>query len=220
MDGHKDETAREIAAKLPSGHGPRMVPPENEPMLLDESAFEKLRRDYGARLVDSVVGWVRDREKAEDITAKTFQAAWEHREDFKGRSSPSTWLEAIARNEVRQHWNRNRNVRFDSIDGGHARGLAVPDRVFDDLEKREDRLRLHEALAQLPSKQRRALTAHFLDGLSIRDIAERDHVPYGTVLSRIANAKERLREAWDAQPVVQTFRARAGAESPDRGRAR
>src|SRR4051812_38268488 len=109
----------------------------------------------------------------------------------------SAWITAIARNEVRQLWRREKNTQFDSLDRENVPELAAHDRVSDQLERREDRDRLRFALNQIPDRYRRAVTAHFVDGLSVREVADREPVPLGTVLSRIDKGKELLREAWD-----------------------
>jgi RNA polymerase sigma-70 factor (ECF subfamily) len=82
--------------------------------------------------------------------------------------------------------------------------------VPDELEKRDDQFRLEQALAQLPGNYRRALTAHFIEGLSIRKIAHREQVPIGTVLSRIHTGKQLLRDAWEA--AVPTARENGSAD--------
>jgi RNA polymerase sigma-70 factor (ECF subfamily) len=165
---------------------------------LDEKGFAQIHREYGDRLIRSLTGFVRDRDKAEDIAARAFQTAWEKRERFRGESKASSWIEAIARNEARQSYSQEQIARFDSIDGMETRELAAPELVTDELEKQDDRLRLQNALAQLSDKYRCALAAHFVDGLSIREIAHRDRVPLGTVLSRIFTGKQLLRQAWEA----------------------
>jgi RNA polymerase sigma factor (sigma-70 family) len=187
-----------------------------QPFQWDAEGFGRIHRDYGDRLIQSLTGFVRDRDKAEDIAARAFQRAWEKREGFRGESLPSTWLEAIARNEARRSLRgRERTVRFDSIDRVDARELAAPELVTDALEKRDDRLRLQNALAQLPVKHRRALIGHFVDGLSIRDLARRERVPLGTVLSRIFTGKRLLREAWEAPISAAQAEAMArGTPSP------
>jgi hypothetical protein len=69
------------------------------------------------------------------------------------------------------------------------------------LEQQDDRLRLEAALDRLPEMYRRALVAHFIDGLSIREIACGERVPVGTILSRIHKGKQLVREAWELAPV-------------------
>jgi RNA polymerase sigma-70 factor (ECF subfamily) len=195
MANHTNETARKI---------------DQKPSLLDDEGFNQIHREYRHRLIDSVTGFVRDRAKAEDIVDRTFQKAWEKRDAFRGGALPTTWLESIARNEARQWLGRDRADQFDSIDSVDASELRAPELVTDELEKRYDRLRLEQALAQLPDKQRRALTAHFIEGFSIREIAHREQVPIGTVLSRIHTGKQLLRDAWEA--AVRTSPDKASAD--------
>jgi RNA polymerase sigma factor (sigma-70 family) len=184
-------------------------PEERSPALpvpLDAKTFGDVYRRYGDRLIQSIAGFVKDQDSAEEIVARAFQRAWEKRDAFRGESLPSTWIEAIARNEARQFLTRERNGRFDTIDRPEARELAAPEVVSDVVEKRYDQLQLRNALARLPMKQRRALTAHFIDGVAIREIASREQVPLGTVLSRIASGKQLLRQAW-ARPVLPNVEA-------------
>lgn len=165
--------------------------------IVDREGFSQVHREYRDRLVESVNGFVRDRTSAEDIANRAFQKAWEKREAFRGESSPTTWLESIARNQAREWLSRDRGRQFDSIDTVDAVKLVTPELVTDELEKHDDRLRLGQALAQLPDKNRRVLTAHSIEGLSIREIAHREHLPFGTVLSRIHTGKQLLRQAWE-----------------------
>jgi DNA-directed RNA polymerase specialized sigma24 family protein len=51
-------------------------------------------------------------------------------------------------------------------------------------------------MRRIPSIYRRALKDHFVRGYSTRQIAWRERIPLGTVLSRIFNAKRLLRKAW------------------------
>jgi RNA polymerase sigma-70 factor (ECF subfamily) len=163
---------------------------------LDTEAFVRLHREYRDRVVESIAGFVRDRDKAEDIAARAFEVGWEKREAFRGDASPHTWIQAIARNDTWQSHRRETSVRFESTDRAHAREIASPELVTDELEKQDERSWLQNTLDKLPAKHRRALVAHFIDGLSIREIARQERVPDGTVLSRIHKGKQLLREAW------------------------
>ncbi len=170
--------------------------------LLDAEGFGRFHSQYRDRVVESIAGFVMDRDKAEDIAARAFLAGWEKREDFRGAASPHTWIQAIARNVAWDSKRRERSVQFESMDHEDAREIAAPELVTDELEKEEERHRLQNALDQLPAKHRRVLVAHFVDGLSIREIGRRQGVPVGTVLSRIHKAKQLLRDAWDAPLTV------------------
>lgn len=188
---------------------------------LNAEQFTSLHREYENGLVNRMAGLVRDRARAEDIAATAYARAWEKRRTFRGNASPATWIEAIARNEARSFYSRDTPHRFVSIHGPDGHELAESERVIDALERRDDRQHLASALARLPEKQRRALTAHFVDGLSVREIAEREQVPIGTVLSRIHAGKERLRETWKtAVPAPGESESRSVAEMGERGRSR
>lgn len=78
--------------------------------------------------------------------------------------------------------------------------------MSDQLEKREDLLRLRLALERLPVKHRRALIAHFVEGLPVHEVARREQVPVGTVLSRTFTAKQLLRHAWEMPIPAQQAR--------------
>lgn len=68
----------------------------------DQEVFEQLYKHGRDRLLASVTGMVRDRDRAEDITAAAFHQAWSKREQFRGESALPTWLHAIAVNEARR----------------------------------------------------------------------------------------------------------------------
>lgn len=188
---------------------------------LDAEGFAEFHSEYQERVVQSIVVLVGDRHKAEDITARAFELAWERRATFRGDATLQTWIQAIARNEARNVHRREPSNYFKSMDQIGVPEVAAKERVSDELEKRDDRFRLHYALAQVPAKLRRALVAHFVEGLSIRDIARRQQIPLGTVLSRIHKGKQLLRKAWEAAPArlhVEGI-AREAASRPDEGRA-
>ena len=179
---------------------------EREGVLVDEEAFGRFHSEYRDRLIESVKGMVRDRDTAEDITARAFQLAWEKRQNFRGDASPHTWIQAIARNEARKVLSRNqdrqRMAQFESIDRADAHELAAPGLVTDAREKEEDRLHLRKALDRIPVKNRRVLLEHFVDEFSIREIAHNNGIKFGTVLSRIHKGKQLLRAAWDLSLAI------------------
>lgn len=172
---------------------------------LDAEAFARLHRDHRDRLVNSVTRFVRDRVQAEDIVSRAFQIAWAKRETFRGEALPSTWIEAIARNEARDVIRREEAARTDSLDRVDSREISSSQLVAEELENQEDQRRLQKALGRLPDLYRRALTARFIEGLSNRETAGRERVPPGTVLSRISKAKQLLRGALE-RPVSHQHR--------------
>jgi RNA polymerase sigma-70 factor (ECF subfamily) len=192
MGRKPDETARKMAQV-------RMVEREGEGRpSLDAGSLADLHRQYQERLVNSVTSFVNDRDRAEDVASQAFATVWEKRAAFRGEASLYTWLQSIARNAARSALRREPTARFESMDQEGARECAMPDRVADELERQDDRLRLQKALYRLPARHRRVLLSHFVEGLSIKQIAQRGSVPLGTVLSRMFTAKQLLRHAWQS----------------------
>ena len=163
---------------------------------LDSNAFEALHHSYHDRLQASVLSCVRNREEAEDITAAAFEAALANRESFRGEAAPATWLHAIALNKTRRP--QKETVSLDGFTGELPSRLVAPDLSEETEHRSECRARLLRTLRQIPAIYRRVLIEHFITGRSVREIAGRERIPLGTVLSRIFTAKRLLREAWEA----------------------
>jgi RNA polymerase sigma factor (sigma-70 family) len=142
---------------------------------------------------------------AEDLTSVVFLEAWRKRREVRlAGESVLPWLLAVANNATR---NAERSIRR------HQRLLArlpgpetVPD-VAEDAAKRADeeqamRLILGE-LHSLTEPEREVLALCDWAGLSYAEAAVALGVPVGTVRSRLARARQRLRErAAHAGPIV------------------
>lgn len=61
------------------------------------------------------------------------------------------------------------------------------------LLKNADRQHLQDALEELPVEFREALVLREIEGLSYKEIADVSGVPVGTVMSRLARARDRLK---------------------------
>ncbi|PWU09253.1 MAG: hypothetical protein C5B51_06580 [Terriglobia bacterium] len=176
--------------------------PDHRTRTLNAGAFAEIHERYHGRLVQSMTRFVGNRDQADDIAARAFAVAWEKRNSFRGEASPYTWIQAIARNDALQQSRHGaRTIQLDSFDRHEALDFPAPELLTDALEKEEDRFRIQQALNQLPAKYREVLSAQFIEGLSVREIATREDLPIGTVLSRIHNGKQLLQDAWEALPT-------------------
>lgn len=110
-----------------------------------------------------------DRELAEDLTAETYEAAIRQRHQFDGRSTSSTWLCAIARHKLADHYRRV------DREGRRAAALRIREVVLDPeaatWQAVDDRELIATALRAVPATQRIALALRVMDGLSVGEIA-------------------------------------------------
>ncbi|MBZ5634883.1 MAG: sigma-70 family RNA polymerase sigma factor [Acidobacteriia bacterium] len=170
---------------------------QNGTATISSEAFAELHDRYRGRLLNSMITVARNREEAEDITATAFTAAFENRSRFRGDALPQTWLHAIAMNEARSR-RRERAVPLESIEDSDALRIVEADETERLFEQRECCPRVWKALRQVPRLYRRVLIDRFVRGYSVKQIAKRQRIPLGTVLSRIFKAKQLLRAAWKA----------------------
>lgn len=158
----------------------------------DQDALRSLYDRYGRMLHAIAVRITGDGQAAEECTQDAFMAAWRSAHSFDpGRSRPSTWLCAIARNRALDaaRAQARRPVPHDEIEpDGRAPDTA------DLVEDADAAVQVAEAMAKLPPAQFDVLQLSYFDGLSQSEIAERLQLPLGTVKSRMRLAMERMRE--------------------------
>jgi RNA polymerase sigma-70 factor, ECF subfamily len=167
----------------------------------DLAAFEPLVEKYRQRVYRLAYNVLRDPEEAWDVAQDAFIRAFQALPSFRGDSAFYTWLFRIvmnvARDRARQHAARGRafgTERVDEKDWDRIlvdRGTA-PDAHAGQIEERE---RIGRALATLSEPHRAIIMLSDLEGLSYREIAEVLNIPMGTVMSRLHNARRRLRDA-------------------------
>jgi RNA polymerase sigma-70 factor (ECF subfamily) len=165
----------------------------------DLAAFETLVERYRERVWRLAYHYLRDREDAWDVAQETFVRAWQGLPSFRGQSAFYTWLFRIAVNvatdRARQRAARRRafgNEQVPEEEWERVAGdpQASPDAV---VASAEQRARIRQALDALPERHRAIIMLSDLQGLSYREIAEVLNIPIGTVMSRLHNARKRLR---------------------------
>jgi RNA polymerase sigma-70 factor (ECF subfamily) len=145
---------------------------------------------FYARLRDPlyayVLGLLRDRDSAEEVTAQAFERAYRtwSRVDA-ARGSATTWLFGIARNAALDELRRIRRhavpTEAEQIEV-RAGGSGATDGATD------ERLVLQHALASLPTRDRELIALKYYAGLTNREIARvtrESESNVGTRLSRI-----------------------------------
>lgn len=131
---------------------------------------------------------------AEDAVQDSYVRALTYFDSFHGDGGRA-WLLAIVRNTC-YAWLRKNRSGIESADAGLDLELA-PDSGPDPevLHLRQaDRLKIQQCLEALPAEFREALVLREMEGMSYRQIARITASPIGTVMSRLARGRRRLRE--------------------------
>lgn len=177
----------------------------------DTDAFLRIMERYQSKLYATVLGLLHNHADAEEITQDTFIRAHRGLARFRGDSSLATWLYRIAVNLARnRHWYYFRRRRQDTLSLDHS--LAEENEgTFADLiasasldpaqetATEEFTGLIASAMAKLDRRQREILIMRNVANLSYQEIAQSLRINVGTVKSRIARARENLRQLMAAE---------------------
>ncbi len=174
----------------------------------DESAFVEIMQDNHDRLFAIVLNMLHNHGDTEEIVQDTFIRAHRGLATFRRESSLRTWLYRIATNLARnRYWYFQRRFRHAavSLDCPMA-GSEGGNREFGDLLSSGAPDPAHEASQQefgglmtrclglLEPAHRGILTQRFVKNLSYAEIGAALGIRAGTVKSRLARARQRLRQ--------------------------
>ncbi len=141
----------------------------------------------------------RNEQDAQDVTQESFLRAFRFFDGYQG-GNMRAWLLTIVRNTCYTWLRRNRapdfNVEFDEeIHSEESIGSADPEiQVLANADKET----VQRALSELPEIFREVLVLREMEGMSYKEIADVASVSIGTVMSRLARARTRLRESLGA----------------------
>lgn len=177
----------------------------------DKEAFAELVRRHRDRLWAVALRTVGDPEEAADAVQDALLAAFRKADSFRGDSAVTTWLHRIVVNacldRIRRRTARPTVPLVDQENPEPESGVYGPGHASSpDLAPTEDlRLDVATALARLPAEQRAALVLVDMQGFSVEEAARILDVAVGTVKSRCARGRARLRP-WVAHLGPSTVR--------------
>ena len=161
----------------------------------DKTALEELIRHWEKRLFYYIRRLVDDEQDAWDILQKTWLKVIRKIGSLKEPRSLPAWLYRIARNTaisyIRSEYSKR--ILVDEIE-------EIPVNEKNEREIRfENAERVHYGLSKLSLPHREVLTLHFLEDLSVEEIAKVIEVPPGTVKSRLHYATRALRSVLEKE---------------------
>lgn len=166
----------------------------------DERAYTELMGHYQKSVYQLVVKMVHQSDVAEDLTLEVFVRAFRSLHTFRPEYAFSTWLFRVATNLCIGHLQRQRLPTI-SLDAAQFAGeeasfdlpdsMPTPQEALIQLQRIEQ---MHLAVAKLPAKYQQLMQLHYFEELSYEEVAERQHLPVGTVKGQLHRGRDLLHQ--------------------------
>lgn len=138
---------------------------------------------------------LRSDQAAEDAVQEASMRAFRYIESLRGDDA-RPWLLGIVRNTCFTMLERQRNgpelVEFDDVEFEAAPGAADPAAL---LQRQRTRVQIDAAIRALSPRLREVIVLREFEDLDYAAMATIIGVPIGTVMSRLARAREKLRSS-------------------------
>lgn len=142
------------------------------------------------RLRRFAMGLTADRDEADDLVQAACERALARQHQWRPGSRLDSWLYRIIQTQRIDRHRRNRRL---AVVPTEREADDWPDHQSADRAENQAMLdRTLRALAQLPEEQRLVMTRVVVEGEGYKEVAEALDIPVGTVMSRLARARQRL----------------------------
>jgi RNA polymerase sigma-70 factor (ECF subfamily) len=171
-------------------------------------AYQELAYNLALRMLD-------DEASAEDATQTAFISAYRHMDGFRGGSFKS-WVMRMVTNtcydELRRQ-KRRPTTPLEPVNDEDDEEVESPYWMADDhnptpeqaLDQRELESAIQNCLSDLPDDFRSVVIMVDVEGLDYQEVSDAIGKPLGTVKSRLARAREKMRDclqgAWELLPA-------------------
>lgn len=175
----------------------------NEILAGNLALFRQLMERYQKQVFHTCMGFVHQKEDADDLTQEVFIQVYQSLHSFKGDSEFSTWLYRITVNRALNHLrDQQKRSIFDRLESFFTGDKSV--KFFSattqdpnpeqQLLINEEQEMIQVVLNKLPEKQRAAIVLSKYDDMSQREIAQVLQTTEGAVEALLQRAKKTLRK--------------------------
>lgn len=140
---------------------------------------------------------------ADDLLQEVFLAAWKSLKSFRGQSSLKSWLLAIARHKVEDHY-RQRLREPEPItgdDGDPPPELAFEPRVDEKLDRRRMNDDVQRVLNSLPENYSAALLWRYWEKCPAKEMAARTGKSVKAIERLLARARLQFKRRWQDEQL-------------------
>ena len=173
----------------------------------DRGAFTRLVQQCSRQVYNLAYRLSGDQADAEDLAQEAFLSAYKSIRQFKNDCAFSSWVYRITvnlwknrvRHEKRRQFFRHFSLDAPAQDGARETQKDVPDEApgpYRQLESADEQQAAMRVLSQLAENERAVLVLGDMEQKSYQEMAELLKCPVGTVRSRLARARDHLRQAF------------------------
>ena len=159
----------------------------------DQDAFRSFYKMFVAKVYNTALSFTKNEQEAEEITQDVFTKVFQNAHQFKGDSSPSTWVYRITVNTSLNLVKKKKRFSFLSLSQTPA---EIP--AFDHpgilLEQKEKARLLFQVIDTLPDNQKTAFILSFVEELPRQEVADIMQLSLKAVESLLQRAKKNLRK--------------------------
>ena len=160
--------------------------------------FSKIYDEYIGKIYRFIFLKVNSQEVAEDLTSETFLKGWESfRENHQNIENPTAFLYQIARNLVIDFYREKGKTR--SIPAENVKIIDPRINIEEKAALNSDLEQIRANLASLKEDYQEVIIWHYLDDLSVPEIAKILDRPEGTVRVMLHRGLNALRESINSE---------------------
>ena len=160
----------------------------------DGQALERLHVRWNGRLARAALRYTGDPELARDLVQECWIGIWKGIERLRDPARFRSYAFAVLHRRGADH------VRGAIRDRSSSSPFTVEDMPEQSVPgDQTERIALQQAFAALSPDQRLAAHLHFVEGLTLREIASVQDIAEGTAKSRLFHARRKLKEALSEQ---------------------
>lgn len=160
--------------------------------ILNAQVFNKLFQKWYQALTHFAFNYLRDSSLAEDLVQDVFAALWASRESINIENDPRNYLFASVRNACIAYLKKEEKNK-EIVEQLKVQ-MNEKEWMVEEMENIQLKLRLKNAIDQLPAKTQKVFILHKKEGLSFEEIASYLDKSIKTVEKQVARAYQILRE--------------------------
>lgn len=156
----------------------------------DTAAFEYLFDRYRDAIHRLFLQRTGNAEDADDLLQETFIKVYMNLHRYSPEYTFGQWLYTIARNTFIDFTRKSRSdLPIDERFSAPAATAPTPE---ESIINSQQRVQIEHYLESLPEQYKKLFRLRFIDEYSYEEIAEKLHLPMGTVKTQIHRARERM----------------------------